>query len=402
MIQNMFLSIEADKTAKLINMHKQDPSSSAAEQVAANDDLLIEILTRLPLTSLPKFKSVSKHWLSLITSPYFARIRNLNPNIISGLLLHSSTHKLVPDLDFIPLETIENPTLFPSLSAIRIINSCKGLICCENEQKYHILNPTTKQFTSLPEPCAALGNLSLAFDPSRSPHYKVVHVWCTNYDSFSESYTDQSYFQIEIYSSETGSWKASGEPFVADMFMYVHGGVYWNGAINWFCNWGDSLYFNVDEERLGVLPMIGGPERNDVDERDNWRLVECRGHLHLVQVYGLMTRFNVYEMEKDYSGWSVKYRVDLDLIGIAFPRMMKRLPTDPSHYAYAVLTLVREEKEEDSFLVIHVPGKVIGYNLVDKSFKKICDVDNEGVTEDSLIYFWCDAFQYIESLSCVR
>lgn len=42
-----------------------DPESSV-QSVISNDDLLTEILVRLPLLSLVLFKSVSKRWLSLI------------------------------------------------------------------------------------------------------------------------------------------------------------------------------------------------------------------------------------------------------------------------------------------------------------------------------------------------
>ncbi|CAL5343819.1 unnamed protein product [Camellia sinensis] len=388
------LSIETNNTAKLFDYSPmpEEYASSSAEQVAANDDLLTEILIRLPLKSLPRFKSVSKHWFSLISSPHFTRTRNVDPSTVSGLFLHSSSY--IPNLGFIPVDTGKNATSisFPGLSDICIINSCYGLILCKTTNRYHILNPLTKQFTTLPDPHPRHAGLSLAFDPSRSPHYKVVCVWGPMH------YNSYYYFYMEIYASETGSWRASGEPLGADMFMHLDGGVYWNGAINCFCTWGNSKYFNIDEERVGILPMIPGLG-NDEYEREYKCYVESRGHLHLVQVYGLMTRFNVYEMERDYSGWSVKYHVDLDPVGIAFPEMMHLIDLDD--YSYVVLTIVRGEKDEDSFMVLHVPGKVIRYNLVDRTFRKICDVDYEGVQDGSLRYSWYDAFQYIESTSSV-
>nr|GEX67240.1 hypothetical protein [Tanacetum cinerariifolium] len=50
---------------------KTDNELHSSTVVLGNDDMLIEILLRLPLLSLRLFKSVSKHWLSLITSPDF-------------------------------------------------------------------------------------------------------------------------------------------------------------------------------------------------------------------------------------------------------------------------------------------------------------------------------------------
>ncbi|XP_057489396.1 F-box protein At5g07610-like [Actinidia eriantha] len=203
---------------------------------------------------------------------------------------------------------------------------------------------------------------------------------------------------MEIYSSETGSWRASGEPFTIENdnnSMQFHAGVYWNGAINWFSTWGASLYFNVDEERLGTMPMLPVPEGNWY-EREFRHYGESRGHLHLVEIYGPVTRFNVYEMERDYSGWFVKYRVDLDGVGIAFPEMMERRSGDEENYSFTILSLVRLEKDE-SFLVLHTPGKVIHYSLGDGSFRKICDVapkyfDNQGVIGVSLRYFWFHSY----------
>ena len=47
--------------------------------VEYNDDLLIEILIRVPVISLVQFKSVCKRWLSLISNPSFRLRRNQIP-----------------------------------------------------------------------------------------------------------------------------------------------------------------------------------------------------------------------------------------------------------------------------------------------------------------------------------
>ncbi|XP_040964778.1 uncharacterized protein [Gossypium hirsutum] len=45
--------------------------NSAAEKIAYNQDLLTQILLRLPTKSLIKFKSVSKLWQFIISDPDF-------------------------------------------------------------------------------------------------------------------------------------------------------------------------------------------------------------------------------------------------------------------------------------------------------------------------------------------
>ncbi|KAK9266693.1 hypothetical protein L1049_012612 [Liquidambar formosana] len=80
--------------------------ASSFDVIAANDDLLTEILLRLPIQSLFQFKSVSKHWLSLISDPHFSRRRrNLKPNAVAGLFLSPvrTDYYVERTFEFVPL-----------------------------------------------------------------------------------------------------------------------------------------------------------------------------------------------------------------------------------------------------------------------------------------------------------
>ncbi|THF94860.1 hypothetical protein TEA_007069 [Camellia sinensis var. sinensis] len=319
--------------------------SSSIDKVAANDDILTQILIKLPVKSLMQFKFVSKHWLSLITNPYFACCRNPNSSPVSGLFLYSSTRRRNAELNFIPLQNSEilsddndcvylTPlTTIPSLSSKGILSSCHGLLCCSSysnleggdyQFRYHILNPTTKEFKSLPQPRDGHKGLNLVFDLSRSPHYKVVCVWHVDHVLSIDYDRNKHCYQIEIYSSETRSWRACAEPFTANQNSEFLGGVYWNGAINYFSTSADSLYFNVEEECIGTIPMPPIPHE-DWKARPFRYYGELNEHLHLVIICNSRIQFDVYEMERDYSGWFVKYHVDLGSVRAAFPQMMQRL-----------------------------------------------------------------------------
>lgn len=96
---------------------KRNPYPSSAETVATDDDLLNEILVRLPIRSLIHFKTVAKHWLSLIANPHFVRRRTRTTQISkpSGLFLQNFPMVLARQLDFIPLKlNPEIPTKPPS------------------------------------------------------------------------------------------------------------------------------------------------------------------------------------------------------------------------------------------------------------------------------------------------
>ncbi|XVF08515.1 hypothetical protein REPUB_Repub07fG0009700 [Reevesia pubescens] len=79
-------------------------------------------------------------------------------------------------------------------------------------------------------------------------------------------------------------------------------------------------------------------------------LGESGGHLHRIEVYGSdSSQFDVYEMEKDYSGWSLKYKVDLNPIAAAFSEMAGAMMIQYAcilmHFQYSV---VHDENDEDS------------------------------------------------------
>ncbi|CAK9135123.1 unnamed protein product [Ilex paraguariensis] len=382
----------------------------SANKIAGNDDLLTEILLRLPIRPLLRFKSVSKHWLSLITNPHFCHRRSRGA---SGLFLRRTSALLNSEYYFIPLEDT-SPTKPPFRTftfgdcpnLTRILQSCNGLLCCwttgvNAKCNYYIYNPTTHQFTTLPDPVdrvfgytsgvESVQTVNLAFDPSKSPHYKAVCVY--------SSERLPQHYEIGVYSSETGLWRRSGNPFRADVNFKL--GVFWKGAINWASDWVNSLYFNVDEERLGTLPMPLVPV--GVEDRMIGYFGESGDHLHLIEIYGRhITQFNVYEMTEDYSGWSVKYIVDVDAVVEAFPEIICTHPSGLQFYKFLILSLIRRNNDEESFLVLSTPGKAIRYNFRDKTLKKLCDLSPLLFENDRApVFGWRNAFQYIESLSCV-
>ncbi|XVF11277.1 hypothetical protein REPUB_Repub08aG0013000 [Reevesia pubescens] len=285
-----------------------------------------------------------------------------------------------PEHCFIPLSPKPTPAPFKFLnfishpSGLKILQSCNGLLLCSSfrdrgfKHDYYVYNPTTKQFVTLPPPTnqntLIVSGVSLAFDPTKSPHYKVVCVrepdlWLGLRDDPKSSYVNQ---QIEIFLSQTQSWRLYGNHFIAEVNTGFKCGVFCNGAIHWLTGWGTtSPYFNVEEEKLRQLPMPPFPD--DWEDLRRYRYFgESRGHLHLIEIYGPRTiEFNVYEIESDYSGWFVKYHIDLDPLTVAFPRIIRTYynPSDLNYYVLYVLRIVKEANDEESYMVLHSPDKAI-------------------------------------------
>ncbi|XVF49411.1 hypothetical protein PTKIN_Ptkin04bG0009700 [Pterospermum kingtungense] len=389
------------------------PSSrtKSAEIIGNNDDILINILVHLPEKSLLRFRKVSKHWLYLLSSPYFSRCLNQTLKFPSALFLRapSSTYKQ-PKYYFLWLD--EKPVRDPSIrsltfvdesAGIRILQSCNGFLLCRSNNKigeydrnYYIYNPTTNQYTTLPKTSIRIPNtilgVVLAFDPSKSVHYKVVFV--------RSSETSPNLYQLEIYSSETKLWSFSTELPRANYSQ----GVYCYGCIHWMTNSGTLLCFDVDQERFQEIPMPEIP--GDWNQQVNCRYFrEFGGRLHLILTSGKHStrQFDVYEMEKDCSGWFVKYQVDLSELISAYPEMTLSNchPSDWDYHAFRVLAVVCKENE-DSFMVLHITGKVISYSFKDKTHTLLHDfapgcTDTEGCT----IFESDDAYPYMGTFAIV-
>ena len=405
----------------------------SSEEIVLNDeDLLTLILCRLPYRKIKCFKCVSKKWLYLMTSPQFSRLLcNLLPPLRTcGIFIQGPIdlrrQPCPNEVYFVPFDDPNTPSPFKTTAfahdpfdpeRIRILASCNGLLLCSTciiasltayrEQiTTYVYNPSTNKLDVIPRhlPSKGVNYRNLTFDPSNSPHYKViVYVTTSRSDSFSIG-------DFHVYSSQIGTWTLSVQSFCCPKGMYLDRGVYWHGCIYYLSEFDftgstvfDGLYFNVDEGRLGTFP--GPPIDANLPLTGSY-FGESEDHLHFVGVFPSATSLGVYELKSDCSEWFIKYLVDLAPISKAFPEMTKHKACYFRGFTFAfdVLALIRRENfQEDSFLVLEIPGKVIRYNLVDASLKEIWDfaVDFGVEKVDSWGFGRFDVWQYIEALSCV-
>ncbi|KAL3650383.1 hypothetical protein CASFOL_006786 [Castilleja foliolosa] len=358
------------------------------EIVGSIDDLLTEILIRLPLKSLFCFKQVSKHWQSLISDPGFGLRRNCISKPVGMFFPLCMNKTIFSRFAYVSLSDKKSKTrVIEELDGVKIKNSCNGLLLCYNKTNYFVYNPTTNKSSTFPDSelrSNVLG-MSLAFDPARSRHYKVVRVrgWFV---------VDIFEYRFEVYSSETGCWRKPDGLFRSRVnFNY---GVYWNGAIHWIDNkTGDCLYFNpdVDDDRMVMQRM--GPSIPSVGSYWFYFGESC-GHLNYVEFFRPGVCSKVYELRRDYSEWFVKYSFDLSTIYEGVGSMKKREDYWRSS-TFSSIMVVCGEKDEDSFMVFIYSGKaIVRYNFVQGTCETICDVEDYDKTTSS------QGFQYIESL-CV-
>lgn len=100
------------------------------------EEIIVNIVKRLPVKSLIRFQCVSKRWGTLLKTPFFihhdhhSTLRNQNPTI----LLHDAEDDNAPNpfslLDHnLQIRQMENPNLPTPLSNLDVLDYVNGLVC---------------------------------------------------------------------------------------------------------------------------------------------------------------------------------------------------------------------------------------------------------------------------------
>ncbi|PIN11487.1 hypothetical protein CDL12_15909 [Handroanthus impetiginosus] len=333
---------------------KRSSSPNSGAIIGDNDDLLTEILIFLPPRSLIKLQLINKHWRSLILSPQFSRLhtfhhRSSKPQ--SSFLLRSTTSQL-----FICHPTVKKLVPFRfRFRCRRILQACNGLLLVEctnshcGDKDYFVCNPTTGKYRKLSlseEQREGISGVCIAFDPSKSPYYKVL---CFRSNKGSD--------YVEVYDSETHTWKDRVK--TSHVQGQMINGVCWNNGIYFIRPHLPSFYFCFKDDSDGIHRIRKIPT-NQFRGAMRSHVMESNGHLHYVMPF-VHRRENyvcvcVYEKNKEDRSWFLKYKANVN-------------PFSDENNGTAMISLlgiIRGEREEDSILLFHVPGKIMVYRFIDE------------------------------------
>ncbi|XP_075646889.1 F-box protein At3g07870-like isoform X2 [Castanea sativa] len=193
------------------------------------EEVVLEILHRLPVKSLIRFRCVSKSWNSLITSSAF-----INSHLTRSLSLPSNPNKLIvrhcldspyvehyklidDDSDsFDQIQNIEFPLTTRCFQHFVLIGSANGLFSLYEQERFILWNPSIRKFITLPKPCITVkthGRITcrpaFGFDP-RTNDYKVVRIAFRCRTNTSEEAKPPL---IEVYSLNEGCWRITSASF---------------------------------------------------------------------------------------------------------------------------------------------------------------------------------------------
>ncbi|CAN6175857.1 unnamed protein product [Urochloa humidicola] len=221
-----------------------------------HDDLIVDILSRLPAKSLCRCMCISKSWRALVrevthrhmfarTTPwpsfFFLRCRHgiLSRGFVTakgdgGLPLVNSA------LSFLPASTYGRISLLDSCNGLLLLRCSPAIVVDATVPPrpafYVVCNPATGEWVALLKPSLEPGfdnyyrkacSAALGFDPSVSPHFHVFQLEEKElaYEHFVNA--------VEIYSSETGTWTRKETRWTARKGLYMTGRkTYFNGFLH--------------------------------------------------------------------------------------------------------------------------------------------------------------------------
>ncbi|XP_059630080.1 F-box/kelch-repeat protein At3g06240-like [Cornus florida] len=240
-------------------------------------DIVLNILSRLPVKSLNRFKCVSKPWFSFISDPYFVKMHlnransdpDMNPHRLFTLFpFYSLDYESPSSCDDVVVDDDGHDDAivnlgFPSRSpqnGVQIVGSCNGLICLAYRALNAMIlwNPSTRQSRELPKPSFSLDIVSLyglGYDSS-SDDYKVVRA------SACASAYDQ--IKVEVFSAKHNNWRLI-QGFHNSHTILNDAGTFLNGALHWRASRGGRdtiLALDMAKEEFFEVPQPESRDRN--------------------------------------------------------------------------------------------------------------------------------------------
>ncbi|XP_059623827.1 F-box/kelch-repeat protein At3g06240-like [Cornus florida] len=236
--------------------------------------LLVQILSKLDVKSLLRFRCVSKSWRSLISDPYFIKT-HLNQSLAKSSSIQTPHNILFISYPFRPyglytasfrsaddnnIVVQKIDFLFQSspgcqIRGCYIMGSCNGLICIEVEsllikssklkRDTYVFNLSTRELRQIPDcdyyfpPCLHK-IVGFGYDHCHDD-YKLVNIDCD---------------RIFVYSMRTDSWRVV-EDFNNKMdFRVFPYGTQLNGAIHWLRIKNPNFTYKIAASRRMVDPKI--------------------------------------------------------------------------------------------------------------------------------------------------
>jgi len=266
------------------------------------EEIIMEILLRLPVKSLLRFRSVCKAWRAMINNPMFIRdhLRHSASKWEQSPCFIVSPHtldRIIPDelwpttfsnhFPFYQWQLQPNNNVatfldskdFPGqFKRLRHFMHCDGLVFAPTDSSLYLFNPATREAITLPNSrrnnlraggrgscyCAGFG-----LDP-RTGKYKVVQAFYRSLDPDTGMGTDMGMEVFTVAGDDGGAWReiTSNPPYPAKIIQTakaVGGFMFWRLANRQLeQTLSGILHLSLEEEEFGIT---GVPAHLTPDEK---------------------------------------------------------------------------------------------------------------------------------------
>ncbi|WOG94801.1 hypothetical protein DCAR_0314098 [Daucus carota subsp. sativus] len=234
------------------------------------EELVIRILSSLPVKYVLRCRPVCKLWLSITSDPEFIRTHlkfsKQRPSVLAEAEVYdmqNSSYKIVSMISNSFEDSVNVPQPWPYSAPDHGSSSCNGLVCLSSNDYMYIWNPATRQGKNLPWPKIPKYNAFLVctgfyFD-SVSDDYKILRLLFF-YPHFGAR-GSRSRLRVEIYSTKSDSWSEIQVEEADISFVYfdrnrggvtsgpvIKGVLYMNGN-------GVLISFRLNKRVLKIVPL---------------------------------------------------------------------------------------------------------------------------------------------------
>ena len=244
-------------------------------------DIVLNILARLPVKSVLRFRCVSKTWYSSIATPNFIsnhliyHKKNNNNNNLAYLIsipptiacpLNINIPIFIGGYDHAFNRISEYPIPFAFLVSYALsAGSCNGLVCLyqfrnasTNADPIYLWNPSIRKFKRLPDySLTHFHRVSTGFAyQSETNDYKVVNIY--------QMPVPNHHHGVEVYTLSSNSWRRVGisvtnfflaSPFINAASTFVSGALHWLGYISEAAFHYMILSFDVNNDKFGEMAL---------------------------------------------------------------------------------------------------------------------------------------------------
>lgn len=267
-----------------------------------NQEIFEEILSRLPVKSLLRLKSVCKSWKNLISESRFTKLhikQSIDHNRSKLIYLRDFSTTLAYKAKDGASTEEEDDECSDDVNA-SVLAYCNGLFCISIRNDAYLRNPSTKESRKIADSAVEFP----ASSASATAFFGLGY--CSEYDDYKLvrismfDKVDPYQAEVKIYSRNSGTWRRIGD-FSYDLpdgcpGVFANGSLHW---IVWTCENGDDRQrkvakLDLKDKSYGLvrLPEFGSKEMFfDIGSLDEklivfYTSVDCTSSIWILEEHG--------------------------------------------------------------------------------------------------------------------